>query len=284
MDDISKVVLLVQNTHMSSRISRIIDEVKGSSHETHDPIKFLNKISELGSDIKLIIIDIDMDIEEGFSILKKVKRSNPQIPIIVLTSNNKKEIFLKSIMAGAADFILKPFEDDFLKERVRMFMLVEVSASVETPRLISKSLDEYVNIEVSKANKGKYNFSVLMSTFFTPADQITLKQENEYRRLSGDLHKNLSELFWVTDVFVQFGTQSFIGVFPFCDLNSVTKIHNKIINKFDEIKNADVRLANYHIANAFVTYPEEGNNFTEIMDKLTSRMKQTIVDIKNIDN
>ena len=283
MDDILNVVIIAQSTHMCSRIRRIIDEVKGSSHETQNSEKFLDIVSELRNDIKLVIIDIDMDSEDGFSILEKVKMKNPQVPIIVLTSNNKKEIFLKSITSGASDFILKPFEDDFFKERVRMFMSVKVDESSETTHLISKSLDEYVNSEISKANKGKYSFSVLMTTFFTPANEITIRQENEYRRLSGELHANLSELFWVTDVFIQYGTQSFIGVFPFCDMDSVSKIHNKIINRFDEIKNANIRLKNYHIANAFVTYPAEGTNFAEIMDKLTLRMKQTIMDIKSIE-
>jgi DNA-binding response OmpR family regulator len=284
MDNVSNVVLLVQNSHMSSRISGIIQEVKGTSHETQESLKFLNKISELENDISLVIIDIDMGTEAGFSIVEKIKRSNPQVPIIVLTSNNKKETFLKSITTGAADFILKPFEDDFLKERIKIFMPINAHETRETTRLISKNLDEYVNSEISKANKGKYSFSVLMTTFFLPTDVVTLRQENEYRRLSGDLHKKFSELFWVTDVFIQYGTQSFIGIFPFCDMNSTGKVHDKIMNSFDEIKNSDVRLTGYHIANAFVTYPEDGANFVEIMDKLTLRMKQTIVEIKNIDN
>lgn len=222
-----------------------------------------------------------MGIEEGFSTLEKVKLKNPHVPIIVLTSSNKKEIFLRSIIGGAADFILKPFEDDFFKERIKVFLQAKSDISYGTPQIISKSLAEYVAGEISKANKSKYSFSVLITTFFRPLDEISIRQENEYRRLSGDLHRNLSELFWVTDVFIQFGTQSFIGVFPFCDMNSKSKIHHKIMSKFDEIKNSDVRFEHYHIANAFVTYPAEGNDFGDMMNTLTSRLKQTIYDIKN---
>jgi PleD family two-component response regulator len=283
MHDISNVALLVKTTHMGDRISAIIDEVKGSSHKTMDPIRFLNIINELGNNIRLVIIDFDMGIEEGFTALKKVKAKNPHVPIIVLTSNNKRELFLKSMIAGAADFILEPFEDEFFKERIKMFMPLKADESTENTQLISKNLDEYINGEISKAKKGKYSFSVLMTTFFRPLDEISLRQENEYRRLSGDLHKNLSEVFWVTDVFIQYGTQSFIGVFPFCDIDNISKIHNKIINRFDEIVSTDTRFNNFYIANVFVTYPIEGSNFEELMNKLTLRMKQTIIDIKNVD-
>lgn len=282
MHDILNVALLVQTTHIGNRISAIINEVKGFSHEAQDPLRFHNIVNELGNDISLIIIDFDIGIEEGFSAMRKVKMKNPHVPIIVLTSNNKKEIFLRSMIAGAADFILKPFDDEFFMGRIKMFMRINAEAIVEGPQIISKSLDEYVNGEISKANKGKYSFSVLMTTFFRPLDEINLRQENEYRRLSGDLHKNLRELFWVTDVFIQYGAQSFIGVFPFCDIDSKSKIENKIIHKFDEIKNSDVRFEQYHIANAFVTYPAEGKDFDEMMNMLTTRMKQAIFDSKEM--
>jgi two-component system, OmpR family, response regulator PhoP len=285
MHDISNVALLVQTSHMSKRITTIINAENGNSHEAQDPLKFLNIIEELGNNINLAIIDFDMGVEDGFSALEKVKMENPYLPIVVLTSNNKKELFLKCIMAGVADFILKPFEDSFLKERIKRFMQVittEPDESNEGTQIISKSLDEYVNSEISKANKGKYSFSVLMTTFFKPVNEVDLKLENEYKRLSGDLHKKLSELFWVTDIFIQYGNQSFIGVFPFCDMGNVSKIHDKIIKRFDEIKSSDERFKYYHIANAFVTYPAEGKDFEEIMNKLTSRMKEKITEIKSI--
>ncbi|MDF2839454.1 MAG: transcriptional regulator [Clostridia bacterium] len=282
MHHISNVALLVQTSHMSNRINTIIKAEKGSSHEAQDPLKFLNMIEELGNDINLVIIDFDMGIEEGFSILSKVKIKNPKVPIIVLTSNNKKELFLKTIMAGVGDFILKPFEDDFLKERIQGFLRRKSEEPNEVAHVISKSLDEYVNSEISKANKGKYSFSVLMTTFFKPLDEVSLRQENEYKRLSVDLHKSLSEVIWVTDVLIQYGNQSFIGIFPFCDIDNVNKIHDKIVNKFHEVKSADIRLTNYHIANAFATYPTEGNDFVEIMSKLTSRMKDAIIEMKNM--
>ena len=282
MNDVSNVALLTQTTHKSIRISGIIDELKCSSHITQDPLKLLSIIDGLGNDTNLVIIDFDMGIEEGFSTLEKVKRKKPHVPVIVLASNNKKEIFLKSIIAGVADFILQPFEDDFFRERIKRFLQTKVDAPDVKPQIISKSLDDYVNGEISKANKGKYSFSVLMTTFFRPLNEISIGQENEYRRLSGDLHNHLSQLFWVTDVFIQYGTQSFIGVLPFCDMDSISKINSKITDKFEEIKNSDVRFKYYRIANAFVTYPIEGNDYEAIMNELTMRMKQTIIDIKTV--
>ncbi|MDF2890686.1 MAG: transcriptional regulator [Clostridia bacterium] len=280
MHNITNIALLVQTTHMSNRIHTIMSADDRLILEAQDPLKLLSIVKELGNNISLVIIDFDMGIEEGFSILNKVKMKNPKVPIIILTSNNKKEIFLKSIIAGVNDFILKPFDDQFFKERVKRFMQVKADGSNEGAKIISKSLDEYVKSEISKANKGKYRFSVLMTTFFKPVDELDLKQENEYKRLSGDIYNNLAELFWVSDIYIPYGNQSFIGIFPFCNLNNTSIIHNKIIKRFSEVKNSDIRLEHYHIANSFVTYPEEGNDFEEIMNKLTSRMKQAILEIK----
>lgn len=46
MNDISNVALLVQTTLMSNRITAIINEMKGSSHETQELLRFLNIIDE----------------------------------------------------------------------------------------------------------------------------------------------------------------------------------------------------------------------------------------------
>lgn len=284
MHDTTNVVLLVNTIHMSNRINTLIQAENGLIHEAQEPLKFLSLIKELQDNIHLAIIDLDIGIEEGFAILKKIKMRNPQLPIIIVSSNNKKDIFLKSIMAGVADYILKPFEDHFFSERVKRFMQPKSEQFDEGPQIISKSLDEYVKAEISKANKGKYAFSVSMTTFFKPVDEISLKQENEYKYLSDDLYKNLSELFWVTDTYIKYGNQSFIGIFPFCEQNNTSIIHNKITKRFAELQNADSKLEGYHIANAFVTYPSEGNDFEEMMSKLTTRLKETIVGMKSTNN
>ncbi|MFZ5352013.1 MAG: response regulator [Bacillota bacterium] len=281
MSEAFNIVVLDNTAPMRNRIKKIIDEENLSIHEAADALTFFNIINELGSKISLVITDIDLGEIDGFNIVKKLKQKNPYVPVILMTSDNRKDIFLKGIAAGVSDFILKPFEDDFFKNRIMKYISPALKEVAEINRTISKSLDQYITSEISKAKKGKYNFSVLMTTYFKPMNGLSMEQEKEYMFLSGMIYKNLNELFWITDVFIQYGTQSFIGVFPFCDQANTVKIDEKLKIRFKEMQDSDGRLSGYEIANAFVTYPEDGSSFEEIIDKLSIKMKDRIKDIKS---
>ncbi len=59
----------------------------------------------------LILLDMILPAMEGYDICLKLKSKDNtrQIPIIILTASNKKEIQLKCLKAGALVVILKPF-------------------------------------------------------------------------------------------------------------------------------------------------------------------------------
>ena len=69
----------------------------------------------------LIICDILMPIEDGISMLQKVK-DNPEtktIPIFMLTAKNSEETKIECLSLGADDYIEKPFSLEFVKWKVK---------------------------------------------------------------------------------------------------------------------------------------------------------------------
>ena len=77
----------------------------------------------------LMILDIwlkDSDMD-GIDILKSVRRSHPDIPIIIISGHGNIEIAVAAIKQGAYDYIEKPFNIDQL--------MVVVARAMETSRL-----------------------------------------------------------------------------------------------------------------------------------------------------
>jgi DNA-binding response OmpR family regulator len=68
----------------------------------------------------LIVVDINMPHIDGFSFIKNLRASGffRDIPIIVLSSNDKSEDRIKCLNLGADDFLLKPFNPEELKARI----------------------------------------------------------------------------------------------------------------------------------------------------------------------
>ncbi len=77
----------------------------------------------------LVILDIwlkDLRLD-GIDILKKVKRDNPAVPIVIISGHGNIEIAVAAIKQGAYDFIEKPFNIDQL--------MVVIGRALETSRL-----------------------------------------------------------------------------------------------------------------------------------------------------
>ena len=77
-----------------------------------EALKFLNKkeIHQNRVDPDLIFLDLNIPLIDGFEVLKEIKTNETlkNIPLIVLTTSNYKEDFLKAQKLQADCFITKP--------------------------------------------------------------------------------------------------------------------------------------------------------------------------------
>lgn len=83
----------------------------------------------------LMILDIWLKDSrmDGIDILKTVRRSNPDVPVVIISGHGNIEIAVAAIKQGAYDFIEKPFNIDQL--------MVVVSRAMETSRLRRENQD-----------------------------------------------------------------------------------------------------------------------------------------------
>lgn len=71
-------------------------------------------------DFDLVIADLRMPDMTGLDLLKEIKGDPAlkHIPVVILTSEAKKEYILESIRSGASDYILKPFTLEDMRKRL----------------------------------------------------------------------------------------------------------------------------------------------------------------------
>jgi putative two-component system response regulator len=69
----------------------------------------------------LILLDIEMPGMSGFDFMQAV-RAKPQtkdVPVIFVTSHASKEFVIEAHEIGAKDYIVKPFDPELLRRKVR---------------------------------------------------------------------------------------------------------------------------------------------------------------------
>ncbi len=69
--------------------------------------------------VDLIILDIMIPYIDGFEIARRVRKKDPQMPILMLTARTTREDKVKGLELGADDYITKPFHLEELLLRVK---------------------------------------------------------------------------------------------------------------------------------------------------------------------
>jgi CheY-like chemotaxis protein len=75
----------------------------------------------------VVLLDVTMPQMDGIETLKRLAALKPGLPIIMVTANADVEVTSKLLAMGAADYIPKPFDLDYLGQAVA----IQVSATFE---------------------------------------------------------------------------------------------------------------------------------------------------------
>ena len=75
------------------------------------------------TDVNLVLLDIKMPKIDGIQILKQLKQINPNIKVIMVTGYKSVETATEAIKAGAADYIVKPFNSANILETINKILI-----------------------------------------------------------------------------------------------------------------------------------------------------------------
>jgi DNA-binding NarL/FixJ family response regulator len=278
------VIIYDEISLIRNRISNLLWGFHIYAYEASQEIELFNYLSDKELNICLIIMDIGSDANKGYSTLAKIKEMRSDIPVIILTSNSKRGTFVRGISEGATDYILKPFDDDYLLRKIMPIInknefLPEKQVNSDYALLFD--VKSYLKTEFKKAKKGNYSITILMCAYFLPVDSYSIEIEKKYIRVSDLFYDKFKSIIWDTDVFERYGAQMFLGIFPFCGLNNVDKLQKKIRDSFDDVKNENIELSDFCLALSSFTYPSDAEDPKEILSSLGTRMKKMIDEIKS---
>jgi DNA-binding response OmpR family regulator len=70
-------------------------------------------------DFDLLILDIGLPGEDGFTVLRELRRRGRRLPVVILTARQSVEDTVAGLEGGADDYVPKPFRFEELLARVR---------------------------------------------------------------------------------------------------------------------------------------------------------------------
>lgn len=67
----------------------------------------------------LVITDVKLGDMSGLEVLETIKKSRPEVPVVVITAFGSIEIAVKAMQLGAFNFLTKPFDRETLRQICR---------------------------------------------------------------------------------------------------------------------------------------------------------------------
>jgi len=79
-----------------------------------------------GRSFNLALIDWNMPVMNGLEMLTRVRAEGfPNLRILMVTTEAENEFILRALDAGADEYLMKPFDDEALNDKLAMLGLVE---------------------------------------------------------------------------------------------------------------------------------------------------------------
>ncbi len=156
--------------------------------------KALEKIKEQMPD--LIISDIVMPAMDGYEMCRIIKNDEAlkNIPVILLTSLSEPKDVIKGLESGADNFIVKPYDKDYLLSRVKDVLITN---KIRRQENIDVGIKFHFAGSTHIINSEKRQIlDLLISTFENAVEQNheLLKKQQELKALNKELEKKTKEL------------------------------------------------------------------------------------------
>jgi len=146
----------------------ILDDEVGIRQELEDfftisdySVKTASKPSEAfqilqKNEIDIAIVDVQLPEMSGLEVLKKIKKTYPEIEVIMITGHGDMDVVIQSLRAGAFDYFKKPFRIMEIKNSVeKTKKFIELNKKLVSAKQTSSFLSQELNAQIGTSLIGK---------------------------------------------------------------------------------------------------------------------------------
>lgn len=160
---LTKVLLLEDDLLFADTLVDLLED--NGFDVTHSPNGQSALDNTYSSKFDLYLLDINVPIIDGITLLKELREANDNTPTIFLTSHKDKDVLKNSFISGADDFVTKPFDTDELLFRINALLKRVNSKKVECIGLLCHNeilkRISYDNVELELSKK-EYELLLLL--------------------------------------------------------------------------------------------------------------------------
>lgn len=133
------VLIVDDNKSVLTSLELLLEDAFERVETASNPNRILSVLNS--ERIDLILLDMNFSAgvntgNEGLFWLRRIREIAPELPVIMLTAYGDVELAVKALKSGAVDFVLKPWDNEVLLEKVRSAL--QSTAAGRTPRPLQR--------------------------------------------------------------------------------------------------------------------------------------------------
>lgn len=243
----NNVILIVDDTPMNIRI---LSEMLKDEYDIRIANNGQKALDIANSEQKpdLILLDIMMPDLDGYEVCRRLK-NNPEtssIPIIFITAKNEIEDEVRGFSLGAVDYIIKPFNVQIAKARIRThlhlrkqaqlleeFAFIDPLTQIPNRRQFEQKLDEEWRRAVR--NKSPLSICMLDIDYFKQYNDSLGHGEGDVclQKVAQSIHSATAR---AGDLAARYGGEEFVVIFPNSTLKDTKLLAEKICKNIESLK------------------------------------------------
>jgi DNA-binding response OmpR family regulator len=135
-----KILIVEDDVDLGSLLKQYLELNNFEVHRVYNGIEAREELKR--ESYHILIIDVMMPKEDGFTLAGKLVQQYPHIPFLFVTARKMKEDVMHGLKLGADDYILKPFDADELIQRVKNIL--------KRTQIHVQAAEEIINIGIYK--------------------------------------------------------------------------------------------------------------------------------------
>mgnify|MGYP003565529072 CR=1 FL=1 len=115
-------MLIVDDSVMIRKVVKTaVEKIGFLPVEAKNGKEAMEMIEKDHSDIALVLLDWNMPVIDGYSVLKSIKQSEKfsHIPVLMVTTEVDRKRIIQAVEAGATNYLMKPFSQEDLIEKMQ---------------------------------------------------------------------------------------------------------------------------------------------------------------------
>ena len=123
-------ILLVDDSRTIRNIQKNVLTQLGYTDmiEANDGVEAMQLLSQ--NQVDLVLVDWNMPNMDGITLVRKIRETNKQLPLVMVTTEAEKSRVLEAIKAGVNNYVVKPFTAETLGEKITATLAKVTTAAV----------------------------------------------------------------------------------------------------------------------------------------------------------